>query len=443
MSNTTQFSTTTSFRAEIANEGGGTESQYLSRRSLISAIGNAIEFARFSQRFVGLLMVQLVRPDKLEAIVGTPTSEVMRHAIRRLPSALRTVDRIAAVTDDKIIILLPNLKNTAQAWLAAGKIQTTLEESFSVDGEMMTVRPVVGIATFPDHAELPEELIVHADIAVSVAALRDVAQHVFQREDRRDSDIYLGLEAPLREAIRTNQLMLYFQPQVELKTSKCVAAEALLRWDAPEYGAVSPSTIIRIAETSGAIGALTIWVLNSALRQQAEWLKRNIAIDVSVNLSTVNLSDSELPDAIKQAIGTWGVEPSRITFEITESATIGDAEKSIAVLNRIKALGVKIALDDFGTGYSSLSYVKNFPLDELKIDKMFIQNMRQSEADQKIVRSIIALAHSFNLKVVAEGVEDESTVKELKKMQCDMVQGYVHSAALPAKEFIAWYEAKA
>ncbi len=442
MTNSVKFSTTTSFRAEITAESGAQETQYLSRRDLITAIGNAIEFARFSQRFVGLLMVQLVRPDKLEAIVGMPTSEVMRHAIRRLPSALRKVDRLAAVTDDKIIILLPNLKSTAQAWLAAGKIQTTLEEGFSVEGEMMTVRPVVGIATFPDHAELPEELIVHADIAVGVAALRDVSQHVFQREDRRDSDIYLGLEAPLREAIRTNQLTLHFQPQVELKTGKCVAAEALLRWNAPEYGAVSPSTVIRIAEASGAIGSLTIWVLNSALRQQADWLKRDIAIDISVNLSTVNLSDSDLPDAIKQAIGTWGADPSRITFEITESATIGDAEKSIAVLNRIKALGVKIALDDFGTGYSSLSYVKNFPLNELKIDKMFIQNMCQSEADKKIVRSVIALAHSFNLKVVAEGVEDNNTVKELKQMQCDLVQGYVNSAAIPAKEFATWFEAR-
>jgi len=443
MSTDAKFSNTTSFRAEIADEGGGAESQYLSRRSLITAIGNAIEFARISQRFVGLLIVQLVRPDKLEAIVGTPTSEVMRHAIRRLPGALRSVDRLAAVTDDKIIILLPNLKNTAQAWLAAGKIKATLEEGFSIEGEIMTVRPVIGIATFPDHAELPEELIVHADIAVGVAALRDVAQHVFQREDRRDSDIYLGLEAPLREAIRSNQLTLYFQPQVELKTGKCIAAEALLRWNAPEYGVVAPSTVIRIAESSGAIGALTIWVLNSALRQQADWLKRGIAIDVSVNLSTVNLTDTDLPDAIKQAIGTWGVPPNRITFEITESATIGDAEKSIAVLNRIKSLGVKIALDDFGTGYSSLSYVKNFPLDELKIDKMFIQNLCQSEASQKIVRSIVALAHSFNLKVVAEGVEDNGTVRELKKMQCDLVQGYVNSAALPPAEFAAWFEARA
>lgn len=445
-----QFSNTSSFRTPHIDENAAhtsgdsaQEPQIVSRRGLITAIANAIEYARISQRFVGLLMVQLLRPDKLEAIVGTPTVEIMKHAMRRLPSSLRPVDRLVAVTEDKIIIVLPNLKSTAQAWLAAGKIQSALEDGFSVEGDMMlVVRPVVGIATYPDHAELAEELIVHADIATGVAAMRDVAQHVFQKEDRRDSDVYLGLEAPLREAIRTNQLQLYYQPQVDLKTGKCVAAEALLRWNAPEYGAVAPATIVRIAEVSGAIGALTTWVINTTLRQHAEWMKRGISLNVSVNLSTVNLTDIELPDAIKQSIGTWGVTPNRITFEITESATIGDAEKSIAVLKRIKELGVHIAVDDFGTGYSSLSYVKNFPLDELKIDKLFIQNMRHSEPDQKIVRSVIELAHSFKLKVVAEGVEDEATAKELKKMGCDLIQGYVLSPALPVHEFSEWLKSR-
>jgi len=438
MTTDAKFSATSSFRSLIADTGGNEESQYLSRRTLVQTTSNAIEFARISQRIVGLLIVQLVRTDKLEALVGTPTSEIMRHAVRRLPTVLRQVDRLAAVTEDKIIILLPNLKTSAQAWLAAGKIQATLEEGFSVEGEMLTVRPVLGIATFPDHAELAEELIVHADIAVGVAAMRDVALHVFQKDDQRDSDVYLGLEAPLREAIRSNQLMLYFQPQIDLKTGKCSAAEALLRWNAPEYGVVAPDTVVRIAEASGAIGALTIWVLNNTLRQHAEWLKLGTVMNVSVNLSTLNLADNELPDAIKQALGTWNIEPERVTFEVTESATIGDAQQSVAVLNRIKALGVKIAIDDFGTGSSSLSYLKTFPLDEIKIDKMFIQNMRSSEADQKIVRSVIALAHSFNLTVIAEGVEDESTARELKKMHCDGAQGYVYSPALPAAAFVTW-----
>jgi diguanylate cyclase len=443
MSSDEKFFSTTSFRAAITDEApdGVNESQYISRRAIISTIANAIDFARLSGRYVGLLMVELMRPDKLEAIVGTPTAEVMKHAIRRLPSALRPDDRMAAVTEDKIIILLPNLKSTAQAWLAAGKVQRSLEDEFSVNGEIVVVRPVVGIATFPDHAELPEELVVHADIAVGVAAQRDVSQHIFQSDDRGNSDAYLGLEAPLREAIRANRLELHYQPQVDCQSGRCNSAEALLRWNAPDVGAVSPATVIRIAEASGAISALTNWVMNAAFRQQSEWARQGVSVGISLNLSPVNLSDPELPDAIQQALGTWDTAPETVTFEITESTTIGDAEKSIAVLNRIKALGVKVALDDFGTGYSSLSYVKNFPLDELKIDRIFIQNMQHSVADMKIVRSVIDLAHSFNLHTVAEGVEDPAIVRDLRRLGCDAIQGYVHSPPLPPADFVRWLSA--
>ncbi len=411
----------------------------VTRRGLIKAIANAIEFARLSQRTVGLLMVQLMRADKLEAVVGVPTSEVMRHAMQRMPAALRAVDRAVAVTEDKIIVLLPNLKSTAQAWLAAGKVQRALEAAFVIDGDQVLVRPLVGIATFPEHADLAEELIVHSDIAVGVANLRDVAQHVFQPEDRRDSDIYLGLDAPLREAIRENQLELYYQPQIDVKTGKAVSAEALLRWHAPDFGTVAPSTIIRIAESSGIVGSLTTWVVNAAFRQQADWLKRGVAVRLSVNLSTINLTDAELPEAVQQALGIWNVDPSTITFEITESATVGDSEKSAAVLRRLKTLGVKLAIDDFGTGYSSLSYLKNFPLDELKIDKMFIEHVKDSVADQRIVKSVIALSHDFGLKVVAEGVGDEATFRELKRLGCDLVQGYAYSPALAPEPFMAWF----
>lgn len=430
----------TAMRAADDSSSAAIADQFsVTRRGLVAAISASIEFARMSQRAVGLLMVQLVRPDKLEAVVGAPTAEIMKHAMSRLPGALRPVDRAVAVTEEKIVVLLPNLKSTAQAWLAAGKIQRILEEGFSVNGEQVTVRPVVGIAAYPEHAEIAEELIVHSDIAVGIANQRDIAQHVFQKEDRRDSDIYLGLEAPLREAVRINQLELHYQPQVDLKTGKAISAEALLRWNAPGFGPVSPATVIRIAEASGIVGSLTTWLVNVAMRQQAEWNKRGVVVPLSLNLSTVNLTDEELPEAVQQGLGVWNVDPSTITFEVTESATIGDFEKSIGVLTRMKNLGVKLAIDDFGTGYSSLSYLKNFPLDELKIDKSFIQQLKDSVADQRIVKSVIALAHDFGLKVVAEGVEDEATIRILKSLGCDLAQGYVISAALPADAFLAWY----
>jgi diguanylate cyclase len=417
----------------------GPEQVSVGRAGLLTAISNAIEFARMSQRSVGLLMVELVRPDKLEAIVGTSTAEVMAQSMRRLPAALRSVDRAVAVSDSKIVILLPNMKTDAQSWLAAGKVQRTLDEAYSIGGEMLTVRPLIGIATYPEHAELAEELIVHADIAVGIAKARDISQHVFQKEDRGESDVYLGLEAPLREAIRLNQLELYYQPQIDLKTGKPAAAEALLRWTAPDLGTVSPATIVRIAEANGIIGALTTWVINAAMRQQAEWRKRGVLLGLSLNLSTLNLTDDELPDVISQALGTWNVDPASMTFEVTESATVSDAARSTMVLNRLKSLGVKLAVDDFGTGYSSLSYLKNFPLDELKIDRLFIRELTTSVADQRIVRSVVGLAHEFGMKVVAEGVEDDATARELKKLGCDLVQGFIHSQALNADSFADWF----
>ena len=186
------------------------------------------------------------------------------------------------------------------------------------------------------------------------------------------------------------------------------------------------------------IGDVTGWVLGTVLRHQSEWKEHGVDLDVSVNLSTLNFMDVDLPEIISQALGTWRADPKTVTLEITESATIVDADQSIAVMKRLKAIGLRLSVDDFGTGYSSLSYVKDFPLDELKIDKQFVQQMRQSKGDQQIVRSVIDLAHNFELSVVAEGVEDEATLKELKKMGCDMAQGFLMSPALPAEQLMGW-----
>ena len=412
--------------------------QELPRNSLRSILANAIDHARVAQRTVGVLIVALARGDRLDALFGVPTGDIMERALKRLPAALRPVDRFVQLSDEKLCVVLPNLKTSAQAWLAAGKVQQALEAPFSFDDLLASVRPIVGIACYPDHATDAEELVVHADIAKRIARTRDVALHVFQREDRRDDDAYLGLEDLLREAIRTNQLEVQYQPQVNLKTGACHAVEGLLRWTLPDRGPISPPAIIRVAEANRMIGGLTTWVLGTVLRHQSEWKHLGVNLDVGVNLSTVTLTDSDLPDVILQALGTWGSDPAKVTLEITESATIGDADQSMAVMKRLKQMGLRLSVDDFGTGYSSLSYVKNFPLDELKIDKLFVQHMRQSKGDQQIVRSVIDLAHNFELSVVAEGVEDEATFKDLKKMGCDMAQGFLMSPALSPPQLLEW-----
>jgi diguanylate cyclase len=410
----------------------------LARTELKTTVSNAMDHARLAQRVVAVIMVVLVRPDKLDSLLGVPTTDIMRRALRRLPNSLRPADRFIQMTDEKICVVLPNLKSETQAWLAASKIQRVMEEPFSFENSVVNIRPVVGLAYFPAHAKTAEELIVNADIAKTVARSRDLAQHMFQTQDRRASETYSGLETFLREALRTNQLEVHYQPKVNLSTGKCESVEALLRWDAPDRGAVDPAVIIRVAEAHGLIGALTTWVFNTVLRHQHEWKRDGIELGVAVNLSTVTLSDTDLPDVIAQSMGTWQTAPGDVTLEITESSTIGDMDQSFAVLQRLRDMGLRLSVDDFGTGYSSLSYVRRFPINELKIDRSFVQHMLQSKQDRQIVRSVIELGHTFELTVVAEGVEDDATLRELKALGCDYGQGYCISQALPINELRTW-----
>lgn len=416
------------------------ESQRISRADICARLTNAMDHARVSQRHVAVLLVALTRNDRLEAMLGVPPAAIMAEALGRMPSALRGTDRYAGLTEDKLCVILPNLKSTALAQLAANKIIQTLEAPYVIDGSVCSVRPVVGIACFPQHADLAEQLIVNADIAKRMARNRDLQLYVFQSEDRRDVDGYLGLGDALRDAIRTNQIEMHYQPQLRLDNGKCVAVEALLRWNSPEHGSISAPSIVRVAESSGSIGLLTEWVANTVIRHQMEWKAAGISLQTSFNLSAMSLTEVELPETIAQIVGTWNADPKNITLEITEGKSIADPEQSLAVMKRLKALGVRLSVDDFGTGYSSLSYIKQFPLDELKIDKMFVQQMRQSKADQAIVRSVIDLAKNFELNVVAEGVEDEATYKELKKLGCHLAQGFYISPALPSDQFIAWLQ---
>lgn len=414
----------------------------LARDQLKQTITNAIDHARMSQRFVAMLMVSLARADKLEALLGVPTADVMRRALKRLPAVLRPADRYIQISDEKICLILPNLKTAAQAWLAANKIRQTLEPPFSFDNSMIAVRPVIGVACFPEHAKFAEQLIVNADIANVIASSRDLALHIFQNEDNRDLDVYSGLEPMLRDALRTNLLEVHYQPQIALKTGRCTGLEALLRWNLPERGWINPSAIVRVAEANGMINTLTSWVMNTVFRNQSDWKRDGIEIDVSVNLSTVSLRENELPEIVEQCLGTWQTVPSTVTLEITETSTIGDMDQSLLVLNRLKEKGLRLSVDDFGTGHASLLYVKRFPLDELKIDKSFVQHMRASKADQRIVRSVIDLAHNFELSVVAEGVEDEATYNDLKKHGCDVAQGFHISRAVPEPDVKAWLRSR-
>ncbi len=422
---------------QLPNPGEG------AREELLRFLDREAAVAQATKGRLAVLLVELRRVDRLHALLrGPPAAVTLSLVIERLRPALRPEDRLAALNEEQVCIVLPRIAHPTQAVLAAVKCLRALDRPIAHEGGTAVLRPCVGIATVPEHPADPAQLLMAADVARRIAGTREEGYHVFQSEDSIEAEVYHGLDIDLQRAIRANELEVHYQPQVELAGGQPVAAEALLRWRHPTSGPISPTTVVGIAENTGTIGSLTFWVLNAVLRNAAQLAKEGITPRFSVNLSTRTLVEHELPDIVEQALGTWSVEPGRITLEITESSMIGDAERTMAMLTRLKGTGVQLSIDDFGTGYSSLAYLKRFPVDELKIDRLFVSGLLTDRGDHQIVRSVIDLAHNFELRAVAEGVEDEAIRAELARMGCDLVQGYLVSRPLPEREFRAWWLAR-
>jgi EAL domain-containing protein (putative c-di-GMP-specific phosphodiesterase class I) len=248
----------------------------------------------------------------------------------------------------------------------------------------------------------------------------------------------LTLERDLRQAIENGSLELYYQPMVDIRTTKVSCVEALVRWRYPDLDLTSPDKFIHVAEQCGLIHPLTRWVLHRAVEQCAQWRRAGFLFDVSVNLSVMNLHEPDFVDYVMNTLHQWEVEPSWISLELTESAVMSDPNHALEVLSRLDAMGVRISIDDFGTGYSSLAYLKRLPVDEIKIDRSFVIDMKLDNNDAVIVRSTIDLAHNMSLRVVAEGVENPETLRLLTSLGCDVVQGFFVSRPLPYDELVRW-----
>lgn len=364
-------------------------------------------------------------------------------AAEHLRAALREQDMMARMSNKEFAFMLPNIASEGHAILAANKFLRTLENQLNL-GEIATnIRPRIGIAMFPDHAQHAESLVQFATIARLEAETSDIGYAIYSAEFDKSATLKRSLEAGLKNALRENELLLYFQPQCNASSGAVIGAEALLRWRNKNNEMVPPNLIVEVAEQTGLISQLTMWVINSALRISAGFIKSGIKLTVSVNLSAANLLEQELPSFVEQALRTWGVPPDCLMLEITESAMITDAKTSLEILHRLKAIGVHLSIDDFGTGYSSMAYLKQMPLDELKIDQTFVRKLTTIEDDQRIVRSMIDLAHNFELMVVAEGVEDESTMEMLTTMGCDTIQGYYLAKPMPEADFVNWCQQRA
>ncbi len=360
----------------------------------------------------------------------------------RCQGLLREQDRMARVGWNEFAFLLPAIKGEGHALLACDRITRALRESFRVDGLRTLVRPSLGVAMYPRHAQEAEPLLRMAELARQEARALKRPVVVYSEALGRTLRERRSVERDFETALQDNAVLVYFQPQVALATGQTTAAEALVRWRNRRGELVRPADILAACENVGLNWSLTTFMINTALRHCADWARRGWDLGVSVNLTASDLIEPELPDFIGQALGLWGVPARKLTLEITEDSLIRDIDQTLSTLNDVKALAVDLSIDDFGTGYSSLTYLKRLPIDELKVDRGFVSNMLGSKHDRMIVKAVIDLAHHFGLRVVAEGAEDGDTVAAIQKDGGDLVQGYHISRPLPPQAFGEWYRGR-
>ena len=394
----------------------------------------ALARAERSERLVGVAFVDLDRfklvNDNFGHIAG---DQLLIEVAQRLKSCVRKDDTVARISGDEFVILLNDIESTDQAKPLLARLSKSLTEPVEIEGHTLTPSASMGVAFFPLDGEDPEVLIRHADIAMYRAKQRGrgLVQY-FDTTIAAAARESLFFELELRQGLACGELELHYQPQLDLQTGRVVGVEALLRWNSPDRGMVSPAEFIPLAEQSDLIMELGRYVLRRACEDAEEWSRAGLpSTRIAVNLSPRQLRDPSLTSAVQQVLAATGSSPSMLEFEVTETAVMDNIEESAATLAALKSLGIGLALDDFGTGYSSLSHLTRLPIDTIKIDRSFITEMTTSKQASDIVAAIISMAASLQLGVVAEGVEEQSQVRALLEHGCHRVQGFYLARPVP------------
>lgn len=388
-----------------------------------------------------VLLIEVERFHTINETLGFQHGDSLLHDIgARLAQCLPDTATLARMRGKEFGILLSdNRPGTALA--CARDIIARLEAPFIVEGLSLYVTVTIGISLYPDHGEEAPALIRRAGSAVRQARRAGVHYALYVPEDEARAHRRLSLAGQLRDAIDRDELVLHYQPKIDLRSQSLWGVEALVRWNHPRDGMIPPGEFISLAEDTGLIKPLTDWVLSAAMCQSARWRIRNRPVPISVNLSANNLHDGKLLEKIEQMLDTCDTDVGLIKLELTESALMLNPDKSLDTLRQLHEKGFSLLIDDFGTGYSSLSYLQRMPVSALKIDKSFVQAMLDGPESLTIVRSTIALAHDLGLAVVAEGVETQAMLQQLEALSCDVAQGYYISRPLPADAFDAWLDA--
>jgi diguanylate cyclase (GGDEF)-like protein/PAS domain S-box-containing protein len=392
------------------------------------------------KRLCGLLLMDM---DRFKDVNDTLGHEASDHLIEdfaiRIKGILRDQDTLARLGGDEFAILPVGAGDLEGIVAIAAKVLAALDRPFVIGGVTIPVRVSIGIAVFPDHAPDVSTLIRRADVAMYVARHSRSGYAVYTAEQEENLGRRMTLLGELREAIANNELVLHYQPKVDIRRKRTVGVEALVRWLHPRYGLVPPAEFIPAAEGSDLIGPLTRWVLNEALGDLHAWELGGIVLVASVNVSAAYLLDSELPTMVADLLRIWSIPATRLILEITETTVIS-ADVDVT-LKRLRTLGVGLSIDDFGTGYASFTDLRRLPLTELKLDRSFVGSMATNLDDAAIVKPAISLGHNLGLTVAAEGVEDEATWDMLAAFKCDLAQGYYMARPMPAGQLVDWLAA--
>jgi diguanylate cyclase (GGDEF)-like protein/PAS domain S-box-containing protein len=372
--------------------------------------------------------------DSLGHLVG---DGLLREVAARLKKCLRETDTVSRLGGDEFIIVLGGMPDVDAISSVLEKINGQISEPFLIDGNELVASFSVGVSVFPDDGQEYDELLKKADAAMYQSKSAGKNTYHFYSEEMNVSAVEtLKIRNAIRRGLENEEFLLYYQPQIDLRTKALVGAEALVRWNHPEFGLIPADRFIPIAEEAGLIVPVGEWVLREACRQAKEWQKAGMpALVVAVNLSALQFKRGNLEKSVSHALLEAGLDPAYLELELTESALIHDAEKVMDTVKNLKGIGLNIAIDDFGTGYSSLSYLKNLAVSKLKIDQSFVRNMVEDPNDAVIVRTIIQMAKNLKLRTIAEGVETEGQVALLDLQDCDEAQGFRFGRPVPAQEF--------
>jgi diguanylate cyclase (GGDEF)-like protein/PAS domain S-box-containing protein len=407
------------------------------RRTVVEALIDAIRQAERSDTRMALLFLDVNRfKDVNDSLGHAAGDELLKQVARRLKGCVRAGDIIGRLGGDEFVVALPAIADTRGAMACVEKVLYAFSDPFDLGEQQLYVSTSIGVALYPDHGTSAESLLSHADAAMYHAKANGTAFRFYDNDMDHQAAERVNLENDLRHALADGQFRLHYQPKVDGPTRRVVAAEALIRWTHPQRGPVSPTLFIPVAEQAGLIGAIGEWTLTEACRQMRHWLDEGLDFGcVSVNLSPAQFLDATLKDKVERALRRFGLAPSMLELEITETMVAAEVDRAIAILTDLGRMGVRLAIDDFGTGYSSLAYLKLFPVNVLKIDRTFVTELPNNGKDAAIVSSIATLAANLEFEVIAEGVETAAQAECLLARGVTRMQGFLYSPAVPPEDF--------